>query len=101
MAFLVWAASSLGAASTQKAFNTKANVMIELAFTADRNYADPFNEVTLDAVFIDPRGRESRVPAFWAGSTMAGLESRGGSLPLFFFCNSLVGGSTSFRIPSS
>jgi hypothetical protein len=68
MAFLVWAASSLGAASTQKAFNTKANVMIELAFTADRNYADPFNEVTLDAVFIDPRGRESRVPAFWAGS---------------------------------
>ncbi len=46
---------------------TPANVMAELTFTATGNYADPFHDVTLDAVFTDPAGRELRVPAFWAG----------------------------------
>jgi hypothetical protein len=49
---------------------TQANVMIELTFTASRAYADPFNEVTLDVIFQDPRGRELRVPAFWDGSNI-------------------------------
>jgi Protein of unknown function (DUF4038)/Domain of unknown function (DUF5060) len=49
---------------------TEANVMVEVAFTASGSYSDPFNAVTLDVDFIDPKGRESRVPAFWAGSNV-------------------------------
>ena len=44
--------------------------MVELTFNAARAYADPFNQVTLDAVFRDPQGKELRVPAFWAGSNV-------------------------------
>src|SRR5208337_1887349 len=46
---------------------TPANVMTEVAFTSAGSYSDPFNEVTLNVVFVDPQGRELRVPAFWAG----------------------------------
>jgi hypothetical protein len=46
---------------------TQANVMVELTLTAARTYADPFNQVELDAVFVDPTGHELRVPAFWDG----------------------------------
>lgn len=46
---------------------TEANKMVEITLTATSTYADPFNEVTLDAVFMDPNGRELTVPAFWAG----------------------------------
>lgn len=45
----------------------EANTVAELAFTAASKHEDPFNTVTLDAVFTDPKGREFRVPAFWAG----------------------------------
>jgi hypothetical protein len=53
---------------------TEANVMIEIPFTAAREYSDPFNQVTLDVLFREPSdattaaGRELRVPAFWAGA---------------------------------
>lgn len=46
---------------------TEANVPVELVFTAATPHADPFNTVTLDAVFTDPAGASRRVPAFWAG----------------------------------
>ena len=46
---------------------TPANTPVERAFTAQRAYADPFNEVVLDVIFTDPSGTEFRVPAFWAG----------------------------------
>ncbi|WP_160164452.1 DUF4038 domain-containing protein [Pedosphaera parvula] len=49
---------------------TSANVMVEVSFTANRTYSDPFNEVTLDVTFIDPKGQELRVPAFWAGKNV-------------------------------
>jgi hypothetical protein len=58
------------AADAQQAKQTKANVMVELAFTAGKDYEDPFNDVTLDVTFIDPTGRELRVPAFWAGTNV-------------------------------
>jgi hypothetical protein len=48
-------------------WHTQANVMIELTLTSARTYTDPFNQVELDAVFVDPAGRELRVPAFWDG----------------------------------
>ncbi len=44
-----------------------ANVMCEVTFTSEKSYADPFNEVSLDAVVTGPNGNSSRVPAFWAG----------------------------------
>lgn len=47
---------------------TQANVMVELTFTATHSYPDPFNQVTLDAVFTDPKGRQLRVPGFWDGN---------------------------------
>src|SRR6516164_7930418 len=46
---------------------TKANVPVEISFTAERNYGDPFRDVTLDVVFTQPAGAVLRVPAFWAG----------------------------------
>ncbi len=46
---------------------TQANMLVELTFTANHNYNDPFNQVTLDVEFIDPKGKELRVPAFWDG----------------------------------
>jgi hypothetical protein len=45
----------------------EANRVIELAFTADKAYGDPFNAVELVAVFHPPVGGDLRVPAFWAG----------------------------------
>jgi hypothetical protein len=46
---------------------TPANMPVELSFTARGAYVDPFNQVTLDALFTDPAGTVRRVPAFWAG----------------------------------
>lgn len=46
---------------------TEANCMAELSFASAKTYTDPFNEVTLDAVFTAPDGQTLRVPAFWAG----------------------------------
>jgi hypothetical protein len=46
---------------------TQANVVKEIRFEASTPHADPFNDVTLDAVFTDPSGATLRVPAFWAG----------------------------------
>jgi hypothetical protein len=60
---LLFAGGATRAATTQ----TSANVAAELSFTAARPHADPFNDVTLDVVFTEPRGRTLRVPAFWDG----------------------------------
>jgi hypothetical protein len=60
--FLACAGPAAVAAKT-----TPANVMTELTFESAEAYADPFNEVQLDVVFVDPAKREFRVPAFWAG----------------------------------
>ncbi|HTN07720.1 DUF4038 domain-containing protein [Agriterribacter sp.] len=49
---------------------TEANKMAEITLTATRSYADPFNEVLLDAVFTDPKGKELKVPGFWAGGNV-------------------------------
>src|SRR5438128_2913145 len=65
-----WAAVALAAVAREPVLRTEANVMVELSFTASRAYSDPFNEVTLDVIFIEPRGRELRVPAFWAGTNV-------------------------------
>ena len=49
------------------AATVEANRMTEVSFESAKTYTDPFNEVTLDAVFTTPDGKTLRVPAFWAG----------------------------------
>lgn len=46
----------------------EANSLLELTFTAKHTYTDPFNQVTLDVEFTDPRGNKLRIPAFWDGN---------------------------------
>src|SRR5258706_72960 len=55
------------AAGAGAQLRTQANVPLEISFTAQRPHADPFNEVTLDVTFTDPRGATRKAPAFWAG----------------------------------
>ncbi len=40
---------------------------IELAFTAEKEYANPYTEVELHLVFCGPGGQELVRPAFWDG----------------------------------
>src|SRR3954447_10012574 len=56
-----------GACAEDTTLTTQANVMVEVAFEAQREHDDPFNTVTLDVVFSAPGGKAVRVPAFWAG----------------------------------
>jgi hypothetical protein len=65
----IWAFWNAGHFSASAA-ETQANVMTEITFTASRSHSDPFNDVSMDAEFIDPQGRPLRVPAFWAGGNM-------------------------------
>ncbi len=62
--------ASFPATARDAKLSTEANVVIELSFTAKQTYTDPFNQVTLDAIFRDPRGNDLRVPAFWAGGNL-------------------------------
>lgn len=48
---------------------TNANEFIEIALESAKRYADPFNEVELDAIFTDPAGHTVRIPAFWASNS--------------------------------
>jgi len=43
------------------------NAVAEWSYVSGRSYADPFSEVTLDVLVMDPEGHEQIVPAFWAG----------------------------------
>jgi hypothetical protein len=44
-----------------------ARCVVEWSYTAEKPYADPFNDVELDVIFTDPQGNEHTVPTFWAG----------------------------------
>lgn len=46
------------------------NCTTELVFSSSKAYADPFNDIEFDVLFIDPDGRELKVPAFWSGNQM-------------------------------
>ena len=43
------------------------NAVAEWAYPSGQGYADPFNDVVLDVLFVDPEGNERVVPAFWSG----------------------------------
>ncbi|MEJ7767889.1 MAG: DUF4038 domain-containing protein [Chitinophagaceae bacterium] len=61
-------AGALKAMVKDTILKTKTNMVVELTFIATRDYPDPFNQVVLDAIFTDPKGREFRVPGFWDGN---------------------------------
>jgi hypothetical protein len=43
------------------------NCVSEWAFSAGRQYDDPFNDIELDVLISDSEGRAWRVPAYWSG----------------------------------
>ena len=45
---------------------TEANRMVEISFTASRDYRDAFHDVAVDVAFETPQGHVLKVPAFWA-----------------------------------
>ncbi len=53
--------------SVEPEVGTEANRMVEIAFTASRDYGNPFHDVTLDVSFETPQGHTLKVPAFWDG----------------------------------
>jgi len=65
----VWATLVVPAAWTASVMATEANRPTELRFESARTYADPFNEITLDALVTAPDGAVLRMPAFWAGGS--------------------------------
>lgn len=65
--FQLLAAMLLGTTSIGAFAATEANRMVEFTFESATAYGDPFNEITLDALFTEPSGVKRRVPAFWAG----------------------------------
>lgn len=67
---LLWTVGALPAPAGEQAQTAQANVMVEVTFKSSRTYADPFNEVTVDVIFTEPKGPGLRVPAFWAGSNV-------------------------------
>lgn len=48
--------------------NIYANAFIEIMLESSKRYANPFNEIEIDAIFTDPSGHTVRIPAFWAGN---------------------------------
>jgi len=43
------------------------NCVVEFSLQSEKAYGDPFNDVEVDALFVEPDGTLRRVPAFWAG----------------------------------
>jgi len=46
------------------------NCVTEVAFRSTETYADPYNDVDLDVAFTGPKGKQVRIPAFWAGDNV-------------------------------
>lgn len=44
------------------------NCVIELSYRSEKTYSDPFNDIELSVVFIEPDKEEKIVPAFWDGN---------------------------------
>jgi len=49
-------------------FSTQQNVPIELSVTSTLTYADPYNELVVDALITAPGKKLQVVPAFWDGN---------------------------------
>ncbi|MDP7612192.1 MAG: DUF5060 domain-containing protein, partial [Nitrospinaceae bacterium] len=53
---------------------SRQNIMAEWRFTSIKEYADPFHDIELSAVFAGPDGAETTVPAFWMGGSAWGIR---------------------------
>ncbi len=60
-------ARPLPVAAADLPVRTTVNRVGEWSLSSNRDRADPFAEITLDAVIRDAAGRELRLPAYWAG----------------------------------
>src|SRR6476659_9942426 len=60
-------AATVRNAQPARTYYATQRVVQEWGFTSGKAYADPFNQVELDAIFTDPQGQEHRMPTFWAG----------------------------------
>src|SRR5688572_2260332 len=63
---LLWAMVLLGTSPVTWAAQECYERMFEHSFESPKVYADPFNDVEIDAIFTQGR-RVWRVPAFWRG----------------------------------
>ncbi len=61
------------------------NCAVELTFISEKSYSDPFNELELWAVFSEPDGQETLVPAFWAGDNIWRLRHTSSKLGKHYF----------------
>src|SRR4051812_27888992 len=52
---------------TQMQLFAMQNAPLEWGHTSGRAYADPFNDLDIDAEITGPGGRTWRLPAYWAG----------------------------------
>ena len=68
-AVLVWLGGGLASLTLAAAppLAAEANGVVEVPLVSETTYANPFKEITLDALVSAPDGRQFKVPAFWAG----------------------------------
>ncbi len=66
--FIAWTSIAAEPTNTgERVVEGTVNRVCEISFESHKAYADPFNDVTLDAVVTGPDGGTQVVPAFWAG----------------------------------
>lgn len=53
------------------------NHTVEFTFTAHKTWEDPFNQLDLSAMVVEPDGRQRRIPGFWAGGSTWKLRLSG------------------------
>ncbi|MCC7204301.1 MAG: DUF4038 domain-containing protein [Phycisphaeraceae bacterium] len=53
------------------------NHTVEFTFTAQKAWEDPFNQLDLSAMVVEPSGVQRRVPGFWAGGSTWKLRLSG------------------------
>jgi hypothetical protein len=58
---------STPASRAGEAVTAETNRLAEIAFIAQKEHGDPFNDVILEVVFTTPKGEQLRAPAFWSG----------------------------------
>ncbi|MGQ9514636.1 MAG: DUF5060 domain-containing protein [Thermoproteota archaeon] len=49
---------------------TMQNCPVEFSLSSKKHYENPFSDVEVSAIFVEPDGEERIVPAFWAGKKM-------------------------------
>jgi hypothetical protein len=72
--FKTLAMSSAAAAASAQGFAegrvATSGMPTEWSYVSGKGYADPFNQVEVDAVVTTPAGVQERVPAFWGGASI-------------------------------